>query len=188
MSSFFYTKLISDPTDYYANVQNWVTNCDLFNKQYVVVPINMNFHWFGCIITNLDAILRFFEKLSDNEKAKLARKPKDEPKVSPSPAGQDIISRLSSRSTTPLVAEEEDDDDSVSVSAPIIRILTFDSLRQTHSREIDPIKDFLIAYAKDKYGIDLKFSKNGSARRHSMFTPPNRKSSKNRMFTPMAVS
>lgn len=155
MSSFFYTKLISDPTDYYANVQNWVTNCDLFNKQYVVVPINMNFHWFGCIITNLDAILRFFEKLSDNEKAKLARKPKDEPKVSPSPAGQDIISRLSSRSTTPLVAEEEDDDDSVSVSAPIIRILTFDSLRQTHSREIDPIKDFLIAYAKDKYGIDL---------------------------------
>lgn len=159
MSSFFYTKLVSDPSDYYGNIQNWVTNCDLFNKQYVVVPINMNFHWFGCIITNLDSILQFFERLSDNEKAKLAKKPEMEAQLSPSPtdqeagSGRDIISRLSSRSATPLNAEE--DDDAISISAPIITILTFDSLRQTHSREIDPIKDFLIAYAKDKYNIDL---------------------------------
>ncbi|KOH52625.1 TIM44p [Saccharomyces cerevisiae] len=46
------------------------------------------------------------------------------------------------------------------------------------------VPEILEAYVKG----DVKVLKNGSARRHSMFTPPNRKSSKNRMFTPMAVS
>lgn len=159
MSSFFYTKLISDPTDYYGNIKKWVSNSNLFQKKYVVVPININFHWFGCIITNLDSLMKFFERLSDNEKAKLSSKVaytctvNKSPRPSPEAPAGDIVSRLSSRNNTPSTTEE--DDDEVSVSAPIVKILTFDSLRQTHSREIDPLKDFLIAYAKDKYSIDL---------------------------------
>ncbi|QLQ80535.1 hypothetical protein HG537_0D05360 [Torulaspora globosa] len=157
MSSFFYTKLISDPTDYYGNIKKWVSNSNLFQKKYVVVPININFHWFGCIITNLDSLMEFFEKLDDSEKAKLSSKVTytspvtESPRPSPGLTG-DIISDLSNRNNTPSTIEE---DDEVSVSAPIVKILTFDSLRQTHSREIDPLKDFLIAYAKDKYSIDL---------------------------------
>lgn len=159
MSSFFYTKLISDPTDYYGNIKKWVSNSNLFQKKYVVVPINMNFHWFGCIITNLDSLIGFFEGLTDDEKAKLNPKA-DSPglanrrtKALEEGPPRDIVSRLSSRSNTPLTNEE--DDDEITVSAPIVKILTFDSLRQTHSREIDPLKEFLIAYAKDKYSINL---------------------------------
>ncbi|QLL32276.1 hypothetical protein HG536_0C04450 [Torulaspora globosa] len=158
MSSFFYTKLISDPTDYYGNIKKWVNNSNLFQKKYVVVPININFHWFGCIITNLDSLKSFFERLNDSEKAKLSSKiaytgtVTKSPRPSPDARAADI-SHFSSRNNTPSATEE--DDEEVSVSAPIVKILTFDSLRQTHSREIDPLKDFLIAYAKDKYSIDL---------------------------------
>ena len=36
---------------------------------------------------------------------------------------------------------------------PVIQILTFDSLKQSHNKEIDPIKEFLISYASDRYSI-----------------------------------
>lgn len=132
MSSFFYTKLVSDPSDYYRNVKKWVNNCDLFRKRYVVVPINNNYHWFGCIITNLNVLYNHFK-------------------------GLDTVSH-------PLQANDgkksdagftKADDDEISVSTPIVTILTFDSLRQTHAREIDPIKEFLMAYAKDKYSMEI---------------------------------
>ena len=116
MSSFFYTKLISNPTDYYSNVKKWVNNTDLFSKKYVVIPINISYHWFSCIITNLDAILDFHQNKDKNEAI---------------------------------------NSDEISINNPLINILTFDSLRQTHSREIDPIKEFLISYAFDKYSIQL---------------------------------
>ncbi|CAI4064761.1 hypothetical protein SKDZ_09G1310 [Saccharomyces kudriavzevii ZP591] len=116
MSSFFYTKLISNSTDYYSNVKKWVNNTDLFSKKYVVIPINITYHWFSCIITNLDAILDFHQNKDKNEAI---------------------------------------NSDEISINNPLINILTFDSLRQTHSREIDPIKEFLISYASDKYSILL---------------------------------
>ncbi|CAI4039726.1 hypothetical protein SMKI_09G1340 [Saccharomyces mikatae IFO 1815] len=116
MSSFFYTKLISNPTDYYSNVKKWVNNTDLFSKKYVVIPINISYHWFSCIITNLDTILDFHQNKDKN----------------------DAINS-----------------DEISINTPLVNILTFDSLRQTHSREIDPIKEFLISYALDKYSIQL---------------------------------
>ncbi|CAI4915270.1 BAD_HP_G0005840.mRNA.1.CDS.1 [Saccharomyces cerevisiae] len=116
MSSFFYTKLISNPADYYSNVKKWVNNTDLFSKKYVVIPINISYHWFSCIITNLDAILDFHQNKDKN----------------------DAINS-----------------DEISINNPLVNILTFDSLRQTHSREIDPIKEFLISYALDKYSIQL---------------------------------
>ncbi|CAI2039770.1 hypothetical protein SEUBUCD646_0I01400 [Saccharomyces eubayanus] len=116
MSSFFYTKLISNPADYYSNVKKWVNNTDLFSKKYVVIPINISCHWFSCIVTNLDAILDFHQNKDKNEAINL---------------------------------------DEISINNPLVNILTFDSLRQTHSREIDPIKEFLISYAFDKYSIQL---------------------------------
>ncbi|CAI4065400.1 hypothetical protein N7582_003011 [Saccharomyces uvarum] len=116
MSSFFYTKLISNPADYYSNVKKWVNNTDLFSKKYVVIPINISCHWFSCIVTNLDAILDYHQNKDKNE----------------------------------AINSEE-----ISINNPLVNILTFDSLRQTHSREIDPIKEFLISYAFDKYSIQL---------------------------------
>lgn len=174
MSSFFYTKLISDPTDYYANVKKWVNNCDLFRKKYVVVPININFHWFGCIITNLDLLLDFlkdsqnasdfkkgregldYEVVSSATDGKLSKETDEEVRL---PKNNKEIGAAHFGSITELLTTRKNkmnkDDDEISISTPIITILTFDSLRQTHTREIDPIKEFLIAYAKDKYSLDL---------------------------------
>lgn len=136
MSSFFYTKLVSDPNDYYGNVRKWVNNCDLFKKKFVVVPINSTFHWFGCIITNLDVLYNHFMVLNKG-----------------SHSDSRSLQAINDKS---LNITTSNDDDEVSVSTPIVKILTFDSLRQTHGREIDPIKEFLISYAKDKYSLDVE--------------------------------
>lgn len=127
LSSFFYTKLISNSEDYYQNVKKWVNNTDLFRKDYIVMPINVSYHWFGCIIENLPLLLSFLERERDYRK----KHQNDETK-----------------------AEDEDSDD-ISITSPVVSILVYDSLRQTHSREIEPIKEFLIAYAADKYGLEV---------------------------------
>lgn len=130
MSSFFYTKLVSDPSDYYGNVKKWVSNCDLFNKKYIVVPINNNYHWFGCIITNLNVLYNHFK-------------------------GLDMVSHFLQANDGGNPGSGKADDDEISVSTPIVTILTFDSLRQTHTREIDPLKEFLMSYARDKYSMEI---------------------------------
>lgn len=124
LSSFFYTKLVSDPSNYYSNVKKWVSNTDLFSKKYIVMPINVNFHWFGCIITNLPSILEFLTR----EKELL---------------------------TTSEASPISEDNDELSITPPVVSIFVYDSLRQTHSREVEPLKEFLISYAEDKYGLTL---------------------------------
>ncbi|AET39411.1 SUMO protease ULP2 Ecym_4350 [Eremothecium cymbalariae DBVPG len=124
LSSFFYTKLVSNLENCYLNVKKWVTNSNLMERKYVVIPINVNFHWFGCIITNLHKVLRFFKKGYYSR----------------------WVEQANSNSNFP---EHEE------VNFPMVSILVYDSLRQTHSREVDPIKMFLIAYVKDKYGFEI---------------------------------
>ena len=94
MSSFFYTKLISDPENYYDNVKKWVSNSNLFEKKYVVIPINMNFHWFGCIITNLDELLKFVKENSVTLRGE-KRNPIDTIKISaPIKSGKENASKI----------------------------------------------------------------------------------------------
>ncbi|AAS51831.2 ADL089Cp [Eremothecium gossypii ATCC 10895] len=123
-SSFFYTKLVSNPEQYYANVKKWVASSNLLEKKYIVMPINVNFHWFGCIITNLSKLLRFFR--------------------------EGFHERWLEQSNSDSNVNEKE-----RLLFPVVTILVYDSLRQTHSREVEPIKVFLIDYVKDKYGFDL---------------------------------
>ncbi|KXS94086.1 hypothetical protein AC578_10522 [Pseudocercospora eumusae] len=44
----------------YAGVERWTKNVDLFTKPYIVVPINLNMHWFVAIICNLPNLQRKF--------------------------------------------------------------------------------------------------------------------------------
>ncbi|KAF7191726.1 Ubiquitin-like-specific protease 2 [Pseudocercospora fuligena] len=44
----------------YAGVERWTKNVDLFTKPYIVVPINLNLHWFVAIICNLPNLQRKF--------------------------------------------------------------------------------------------------------------------------------
>lgn len=194
MSSFFYTKLISDYNQLYENVKKWVQYSDLLNRKYVVIPLNVNYHWFGCIITNLDIYHEFVLKHKniiedhknnnsngDDNDSNNTRVPMERELIqdniqnkngSTSIANEKTVDTgdVSDRNTIHLNKEEleksnmmtntqvrsfkdNEGHDDISLSFPIIEILTFDSLRGTHSREVDPIKEFIIAYAKDKYDI-----------------------------------
>lgn len=56
----------------YAGVQRWTKSVDIFTLPYVVVPINLNLHWFVAIICNLDNIQRKFADSDDVEPSKAA--------------------------------------------------------------------------------------------------------------------
>ncbi|KAI0250772.1 hypothetical protein BJV78DRAFT_535499 [Lactifluus subvellereus] len=50
-SSFFYKKLSTKiPEEGYNSVRKWTSKFDLFQKKYVIVPINENLHWYLAII------------------------------------------------------------------------------------------------------------------------------------------
>ncbi|KAJ6585193.1 hypothetical protein B0H19DRAFT_1368602 [Mycena capillaripes] len=50
-SSFFYKKLNKkNPQEGYESVRKWTAKFDLFDKKYIIVPINENLHWYLAII------------------------------------------------------------------------------------------------------------------------------------------
>ncbi|CCE62299.1 hypothetical protein TPHA_0C01430 [Tetrapisispora phaffii CBS 4417] len=114
MSSFFYTKLVSNGIDdVYTKVKKWVEHSKLFSKSYVIIPINSNYHWFVCIITGMVEYLKYWENKSTIEN--------EDKKSNP----------------------------------PIIQIGLLDSLKQVHNKDIEYIKQFIMAYAKDKYSLNI---------------------------------
>lgn len=192
MSSFFYSKLTSDPQSLYENVRKWVQNADLLKRKYVVIPMNVNFHWYGCIITNLDVYLKFallqqkaenqlkdITKKEETEKVNAENSKSRESSADNSKDGGNMTATTSTNDENTATTTAANDNsetnkekvekaeikdapreppkdnyhDDVSLGFPTIEILTFDSLRGTHTREVDPIKEFIIGYAKDKYDL-----------------------------------
>ncbi len=45
----------------YESVQKWTRNIDIFNHDFVVVPVNESFHWYVVIICNLSKLSTFAE-------------------------------------------------------------------------------------------------------------------------------
>ncbi|KAJ7784364.1 hypothetical protein B0H16DRAFT_295419 [Mycena metata] len=58
-SSFFYKKLNKkNAREGYESVKKWTAKFDLFNKKYIVVPINENLHWYLAIIYHPEHTLK----------------------------------------------------------------------------------------------------------------------------------
>ncbi|KAJ7147148.1 hypothetical protein C8R43DRAFT_542989 [Mycena crocata] len=58
-SSFFYKKLNKkNPQEGYESVRKWTSKFDLFQKKYIIIPINENLHWYLAIIYQPEHILR----------------------------------------------------------------------------------------------------------------------------------
>ncbi|CAN3363520.1 hypothetical protein DICA3_E09582 [Diutina catenulata] len=56
-NSFFFRKLTSS-ADHYANVRRWLAKMDdVMSYDSVVIPINENSHWYGCVIRGLPGLL-----------------------------------------------------------------------------------------------------------------------------------
>jgi sentrin-specific protease 7 len=75
-NSFFYTALTSKNgrTSFnYDAVQRWTKTTDLLAYQYVVVPINIDVHWFVAIICNLPEVSRRAAGLTDEDEKDMNR-------------------------------------------------------------------------------------------------------------------
>ncbi|KAF8908964.1 hypothetical protein CPB84DRAFT_1843311 [Gymnopilus junonius] len=57
-NSFFYKKLNQkDPQQAYESVRKWTSKFDIFQKKYIIVPINEHLHWYLAIIYEPEHIL-----------------------------------------------------------------------------------------------------------------------------------
>ena len=69
-NSFFYASLTKPQKGKkginYEAVQKWTRGVDIFNCDYVVVPINESLHWYFAVICNLPALHRNFSNLDED--------------------------------------------------------------------------------------------------------------------------
>ncbi|KAM3417514.1 hypothetical protein BST61_g5754 [Cercospora zeina] len=72
----------------YDAVKKWTKNADLLSKPYIIVPINLNLHWFVAIIYNLPALQRKMIHFDDD------------------PAPEDAVDLCSESEVTSARAEE----------------------------------------------------------------------------------
>lgn len=136
-NSFFFSKLVSNPNnlpkdsiDYYQNVARWVSKLDLFSYDNVIVPINENLHWYGCIIIGLSEYL--------------AKKALEVQVLSNGPGKEEALIKYNNLSINEKLRFKDR-----------VNIFVFDSLSQKHSGIHLAFKTFLIEYCKDKYGYDM---------------------------------
>lgn len=61
-NSFFYAFLTRDETINYKAVQNWTKSVDIFNYEYIIVPINESHHWYAAIIYGLRGIFPLMQE------------------------------------------------------------------------------------------------------------------------------
>ena len=71
MNSFFFTSL-SRPIEndnYYQNVKSWFkSNNNLFDKDFIIIPVMQDLHWYLVIITDLKYLKRKHSKITSNDK------------------------------------------------------------------------------------------------------------------------
>ncbi|KFY16925.1 hypothetical protein V492_01020 [Pseudogymnoascus sp. VKM F-4246] len=224
LNTFFYPRLTKGKgrknIDYDA-VKRWTSKVNIFEYDYIVVPINENNHWYVAIICNVPKLIlppeervsREEEQVNEKEVVDLgdavdtaspaqstpklkegsitpevARKVsrlsiEDRASPEPQPNGVKHIDVERINPGTPNHTSTADDDtdrpqkaaSSVSKgrkgkrkSIPPVRkynieeprIITLDSLGVSHSPTCSNLRDFLIAEAKEKLGIDIILAQN----------------------------
>ncbi|KIX09824.1 uncharacterized protein Z518_00905 [Rhinocladiella mackenziei CBS 650.93] len=167
----------------YDAVNRWTKNINIFNRDFVIVPVNENFHWYLAIICNLS----YFLPKPDEE---------DEDQVDPNiQATEDVEStdqrmeeiekqaEASTEDTQRSLAElsigdNEKNDTSTSTAQPkkgprrrkAVRrslpkyetnkpvIITLDSLGSSRSATCSLLKQYVASEAKDKQNLDINLA------------------------------
>ncbi|ORX61117.1 cysteine proteinase [Piromyces finnis] len=63
INSFFYEQILrlskkeKTPKEIYQHIKKWTSKVDLFSKQYLIIPINQDYHWHMLVIYNPGALL-----------------------------------------------------------------------------------------------------------------------------------
>lgn len=126
--------------------------------KYHIIPINLNHHWFGCILDKFYETCMQTKQMIEQFKEGVTENNTDE--KSDESSRRTLRTRSASR--TPSKEETHDEIGSAAEipklknsSLPKIQIYVFDSLRNTHKKELSNIQQFLSVFAKKNFDIDL---------------------------------
>lgn len=137
-NSFFFTQLGRNgtpPEKCFDNVRNWFKNNDtLFDKDYIVIPVITELHWFLVIIGGLK------ELRESKTKPVLTELAAEREKI---PKETGLLS--SQRKGTPEAKDRT-----------FTTIYVLDSLRKDNRELLPYLRQFLIDYADEKYGLKLE--------------------------------
>lgn len=166
-NSFFYDKLRQKPTNgssAFDGVRSWTSKIDLFDFDYVFLPVNEYMHWYLVIIANPGHTLPA-NSLDDGDMSRgdelTPRTPLAE--VEKDISGINIDDHNVQRQTRQRPGQDlfpaykngqfksEHGIDKRTIKAP--RIITLDSLGNNHPTTIRVLKSYLVDEAKDKKGI-----------------------------------
>ena len=152
----------------YDAVSRWTKNINLFSRDFVVVPVNENLHWYVAIICNLPHFLG--EKgdsgwpettVSSDQQHEESEEEGDQPtaETQKSLAGLSI-SDGEKNETTPTRKKRPGRRKSVRRSLPKYEInkpvvITLDSLGHGRSTTCTQLKNYVAQEAKDKRGLDI---------------------------------
>lgn len=155
------------------------------NYNYHIIPINLNYHWFGCILEDFykkcletASIMKDIEnKQAEQNKPSKQEIPREDLKVEKADPvdlkseGLDgdtelddhynikkRSTRLSLRHILSNNKKAEIQNEGLkhkTKDLPKITIYVFDSLRNTHQKGLQPIKDFLILFAERNFNVKL---------------------------------
>lgn len=153
------------------------------NHKYHIIPINLNYHWFGCILEDFykkcletASIIKEFEQKQPeplkeenvgedvkvvNEEQINQEKPEGiygDTDLDKNSSTKKRSTRLSLRHILSNNKKPEIQNEPLkykSKDLPKITIYVFDSLRNTHHKGLQPIKDFLILFAERNFNVKL---------------------------------
>lgn len=177
-NTFFYTALMNGGDKEVVNynaVKKWTKNNDIFRIPYIVVPINIDLHWFVAIICNLPNSLRKVDGLDmdpdmDNDTLlnKSAKEEREQLSVASSTAtfGSKLTTESKRESSCNLSLSDADTKFGIDklakqastgrkVTPDDLLVITLDSFGTHHPKVVRNLKDYLIAEAQQKRGMQL---------------------------------
>ena len=162
-SSFFFDKLKTSKTRY-EGVRGWTAKVDLFSYDYIVVPVNEHAHWYLAIICNVARALPSGHDPNGEDYPKSSSTVEERTPASPKiPAMEERIKTICLDDDTPTKGKSRK-----SIGGSLQRfdpkepkIITLDSLGNTHSPTCKILKEYLAEEAKDKKGVELAFNPSG---------------------------
>nr|POE65713.1 sentrin-specific protease 7 [Quercus suber] len=187
-NSFFYATLTSrngqQSSCNFDAVKRWTRRADILSKPFIVVPINLDLHWFVAIICNVDQLPRKAASVEESVSGTGADQPSSAPhNTTPKPHQPDAPAQETydhevprASHSTGMEIEGSTSPEHARISqlskarklkkrmAPPLRkhattqpiVITLDSLGNTHPAELRNLKDYIVAEALDKRDISVK--------------------------------
>lgn len=159
----------------YKGVANWTKNIRLFKRDYIIVPVNENAHWYVMIICNLRSLLGEDKDASEGTGEQPFAQPRvgttednDSPQVLSEHEAlpQDFVNESTVTAEATELASETPDKGrpgrpkkahrqlpKYAIDQPVI--ITLDSLNSGRSPTATALKDYLAEEAKEKLDLDI---------------------------------